>query len=376
MAAARNMTVKLTLFDWWDGYDDITGSTGWAAAIVKPFKDDKRVIAVELKNEFDPTDADAITWAKKTVPAVRAMAPTMPLSFSVDGVMGATGLAKIKAAMTASPMDFYDFHFYGNSERALTYIRKAQAAVSPTPVVIGEVGLNTVQFTEGEQAAFLARVFESAKVAGVGSVAPWTMNDFAAGAIPTSDVSRLPAQYGYGLYHTDGTAKLAAAVVRAEWTGTALPADLLDSGFEAVAGQTPWRPYLPELGSAVRTQAIVHTGKSSISFTKTSKSAAGSPSYRIAPITPVRPAQKWHGEVWARGSAATGTTQIALSWFDANDQWLGGASSAWLPVGTTGWTKLTVDGVAPTGSASMQIHLKSGDNHGTVWFDDMAVSGN
>jgi len=79
--------------------------------------------------------------------------------------------------------------------------------------------------------------------------------------------------------------------------------------------------------------------------------------------------------VWARGNAATGTTQIAVSWFDINDKWLGGSSSAWLPVGTTGWTKLTVSGSAPAGSTSMQIHLKSGANTGTVWFDDVVMIG-
>jgi hypothetical protein len=375
LAAAHGMTVKFTLFDWWAGYGDIAGSNAWATAILKPYRDDKRVIAVELKNEFNPADAAAVAWAKKLIPAVRAVAPAMPLTFSVDGVIGSAGMAKIKAALTSTPLDYYDFHFYGNSERALATIRGAQAAVAPAPIVIGEVGLNTLQNTEGEQAAFLARVFEGAKVAGVASVAPWTLNDFAAGAIPASQVSKLPAQYAYGLFHADGTAKPAAAVVRAEWTGAALPTDLLDGGFEAAAGQGPWRAYLPELGFAVKTQAQAHTGKWSIGLTNTGKTSQGSPSYRLAPVTPVQPGAKWHAEVWARGSAATGTTQIALSWFDVDDNWLGGASSAALPVGTVGWTRLVVDQIAPAGATSMQVHLKSGGNKGTVWFDDVVISG-
>jgi Cellulase (glycosyl hydrolase family 5) len=374
MAAAHDMTVKFTLFDWWDGYSDVTGSTAWAKAVLTPYKDDNRVISVEVKNEFDATDAAGAAWAKKIVPAIRAIAPTMPLTFSVDGTSGATGMAKIKSVLAATPIDFYDFHFYGNSERALANIKKAQAAVAPTPVVIGEVGLNTLQNSEGEQAAFLARVFEAAKVAGVGSVAPWTLYDFAAGAIPNSQVSQLPAQYDYGLYHADGTAKPAAAVVKAEWTATALPATLLDPSFELPAGQSPWSPYLPDLGLAVKTTSAAHTGKWSVSFTHTSKTAAGAPSFRVSPITPVQPGQKWHGEVWAKGNAATGSTQIALSWFGADDQWLGGASSASLPLGTTNWTKLSVDGIAPAGAASMQIHIKSGANSGTIWFDDVVVS--
>ena len=374
MAAAHNMTVKFTLFDWWDGYSDVAGSTAWARAVLTPYKDDKRVISVEVKNEFDATAATGAAWAKKIVPAIRSIAPTMPLTFSVDGTSGATGMAKIKSVLAATPLDFYDFHFYGNSERALANIKKAQAAVAPAPVVLGEVGLNTLQNTEGEQAAFLARVFEAAKVAGVGSVAPWTLYDFTSTAIPSSQVSQLPAQYNYGLYHTDGSAKPAAAVVKAEWTGTALPADLLDPSFELTAAASAWSAYLPDLGIGVRTTSAAHSGKWSITFTRTSKDPSGAPSIRVAPITPVQSAQKWHGEVWVKGNAATGQTQIALSWFDANDKWLGGASSASLPVGTTNWTKLSVDGVAPAGSASMQIHLKSGDNSGTIWFDDVSVS--
>ena len=130
----------------------------------------------------------------------------------------------------------------------------------------------------------------------------------------------------------------------------------------------------PELGMATKTTSAAHTGKWSVSLTNTGKTSAGSPSYRVAPITPVQPAQKWHAEVWARGNGTTGASQIAVSWFDINDKWLGGSSSASLANGTTGWIKLTVDGVAPAGSASMQIHLKSGGNSGTVWFDDVVMT--
>jgi len=374
LADAHGMTVKLTLFDWWGSYSDVAGSTAWATSLLKPYKDDPRVISVELQNEFDATDTAAVAWAKKMVPAMRAAFPTMPLTFSVDGQAGAAGMAKIKAALAATPIDYYDYHFYNNSERALAMIRQAQAAVSPAPIVIGETGLNTLQNTEGEQAAFLARVFEAAKLAGVKSVSPWTLTDFAAGAIPDSAVAKLPVQYNYGLYRTNGVAKAAAAVVKAEFTGTALPATLADNGFENAVGLTPWRPFMPELGEAVKTTSAARTGKWSVSLSDTGKTSAGSPSFRVAPIQPVQSGQKWHGEVWAKGNAATGTTQIAVSWFDINDKWLGGTNSASLPAGTTNWTKLSVDGVAPAGSVSMQIHLKSGANTGTIWFDDVAIT--
>ncbi|GAA0588415.1 hypothetical protein GCM10010172_86940 [Paractinoplanes ferrugineus] len=374
IAEKHGMNVKFTLFDWWGQYSEVANSFNWANNILKPYRDDPRVISVELQNEFDVDDPGALVWAKKIVPLVRTAYPAMPLTFSVNGEAGAAGMGKIKAALTANPIDYYDYHYYGNSERALQTIRQALATVAPTPMVIGETGLNTLQNTEGEQAAFLARVFKAASTAGVQSVAPWTLTDFATGSIPDSGVGKIPAQYNYGLYRTNGTAKAAAAVVRSAWTGSAMPATLMDWGFENPVGLTPWRAYLPELGQAVKTQTQARTGNWSVTLANTGKSTAGSPSFRVAPIAPVYSYQKWHAEVWARGNAATGTTQISLSWFDLQDKWLGGASSATLPVGTTNWTRLTVDAVAPAGSASMQIHLKSGENKGTVWFDDMLVT--
>lgn len=368
LAANHGMTVKITLFDWWSGYTDITGSSAWATSILAPYRYDDRIIAIGLQNELDPTDPAALAWARKLVPVVRAAAPAIPVTISVNEI---SDLAALKSAV---PVDYYDYHFYGNSEQALAEIRRAQAAVAPAPLVLGEAGASTVTYTEGEQAAYLARVFEAAKVAGVTSVAPWTLNDFGAGAIPASGVAQSPAQYKFGLYRTDGTAKPAAAVVRAAWTGTAYPSTLQDLGFENAAGQSPWSGYLPELGAATKTTAVARSGKWSVTFKNTGKSAAGSPSYRVAPIVAVQAGQKWHAEVWARGNAATGATQIALSWFDSSSRWLGGASSASLPAGTTNWTKLTVDQVAPAGAASLQIHLKSGANTGSVWFDDVAMS--
>ena len=194
LAAARKMTVKFTLFDWWGGYSDVAGSIAWATAILKPYENDQRVIAVELQNELDPANAKAVGWARKLIPAVRSAFPTLPLTISVNGASGVTGMAQLRAALAGTPLDYVDFHYYGNSERALATIRQAQATVSPTPMVIGETGLNTLQNTEGEQAAFLARVFQGAAGAGVRSVAPWTLTDFAAGAIPPSAVAKTRAR--------------------------------------------------------------------------------------------------------------------------------------------------------------------------------------
>ncbi len=375
IADSYGMTVKLTLFDWWEGYSEVARSVAWAKAILDPYKDDPRVIAAELKNEFQPDDAAAVTWVKQIIPAIRAAAPTLPLTLSVDGGTGATGMAKIKASLVSTPLDYYDFHFYGNSERSLAEIRKAQAAVSPSPIVIGETGLSSGATSEGEQAAYLARVFRAATEAGVGSVAPWTLNDFSAGAIPAqSNVSTIAGQYTFGLYRADGTAKLAASVVRTAWTTGTMPNTYLNLGFEAPSNELTWKANQPDAGVGTVVTGMARTGTYSLKFAGTTRTASGLPSMRTAPITPVQPNYKWRAEAYARGFNATGITEISLSWFDANGKWISESTSNRLPVGNTTWTKLVVDTTAPAGAASVQLHLKSADNSGTVYFDDVAMS--
>lgn len=375
VAGAHGLTVKLTLFDWWAGYTDAANSVTWAKTVIAPYADDPQVIAVELKNEFQPDDTAAVAWVRQVIPGIRAAAPTMPLTLSVDAGTGAAGMAKIKSALVTTPLDYYDFHFYGNSERSLAEIRKAQAAVAPSPVVIGETGSSSATGTEGEQAAYFARVFRAAKEAGVGSVAPWTLNDFSDNAIPShSNVSTMPAQYKFGLYRADGTAKLAADVVRTAWTTGTMPNSYLNLSFEATANNSPWRQNQPAAGVAVITTDMPRTGRYSAKFSGTTRTTAGLPSLVTAPITPVQPGYRWRAESYARGINATGTTEMSLSWFDANGKWLSQSVSNRLPTGNTTWTKLVIEAVAPEGAAGGQLHLKSGDNSGTVWFDDVAMS--
>ncbi|WP_328474930.1 cellulase family glycosylhydrolase [Actinoplanes sp. NBC_00393] len=375
IADAHGLSVKLTLFDWWANYADVAGSITWAQSLLAPYATDTRVIAVEVKNEFQPGDTAAVNWVRQVIPAIRATAPDMPLTLSVDGGSGATGMASIKSQLATTPLDYYDFHFYGASDRSLAEIRRAQSAVAPDPIVIGETGLSTHAATDGEQAAYLARVFRAAREANVGSVAPWILNDFSPGAIPpNSAVSTQPAQYKYGLYRTDATPKFAASVAGAAWTTGATPNSILNLSFEAAAIDSPWRQYLPQAGAAVITTEYARTGTQSARFSGTTRVGSNLPSLVTSPITPVQVGYQWRAEAYARGAAATGVTEIALSWFNINGQWISQNTSNRLPAGNSSWTKLVVETVAPPGAAGVQLHLKSGDNTGTVWFDDVAVS--
>jgi hypothetical protein len=63
IADSHGLTVKLTLFDWWAGYRDAAGSAAWVKALLTPYANDPRVLAVELKNEFQPADTAAVAWS-------------------------------------------------------------------------------------------------------------------------------------------------------------------------------------------------------------------------------------------------------------------------------------------------------------------------
>lgn len=371
MAAANKLTVKLTLFDWWGRYDEVEKSTQWATALLRPYQADARVVSVELKNEMNPDDAAEMRWARAMIPVLRRVVPGTPITVTTPGSKKIDGFARLKAALAPTPPDYYDYHYYSDSSAAYSELAQAKTIAAPATLVIGEVGRSSVASNEGEQAAYLGRVFNAARALGITSVAPWTLNDFTRAGVPSTTMS--PDEYGYGLYRTDGTAKAAAAVVKAGWAGQPLGNSLLNLGFEN-GGVGPWQAYSPQFGTAAWTGTDTRTGKGAILFRNTSRSASALPSVKVSPLVPVKAGQAWHGEVWARGAAATGISQLSLSWFDAAGTYLGQHSSAQVAAGNSAWTLLKADAKAPATAAALQIHLKSGDNRGTVWFDDVAIS--
>ena len=60
IAARNGLGVQLTLFDWWGAYEDVEGSKRWARAVLERYVGDPRIAFVELRNEIDTTDAEAL----------------------------------------------------------------------------------------------------------------------------------------------------------------------------------------------------------------------------------------------------------------------------------------------------------------------------
>ena len=121
IAARNGLRVQLTLFDWWGSYRDIEGSKQWARAMLEPYVGDPRIAFVELRNEIDTTDADALAWTRVLVPWLRdLLRKQTPVTVSVAGMRPVRDLRALVAALPARARpDFFDAHtFTGGGELA------------------------------------------------------------------------------------------------------------------------------------------------------------------------------------------------------------------------------------------------------------------
>jgi len=219
LAAKHGLHVQLTLFDLWSRYVDLAGSEGWARAIIAPFRSDKRVQSIELKNEVDGSDEVATRWATRMIPFVRDVVGDVPITIS--SLSAVANLAKLKRALATSPPDFFSFHYYGTAAVAVSFLRLARDVVAPTPLVVGETGFASGSQSPGAppdrlselaQRDFIEAVERAAAQLGLPPAAPWQLEDLAAGtAAPQSPL----AEYHFGLFRTDGSAKPAAIWLRA-----------------------------------------------------------------------------------------------------------------------------------------------------------------
>ena len=377
LADRHGLRVQLTLFDWWSSYDDLAGSRAWACAVLAPYAGDRRVAFVELKNEPDPGDPRVAAWLRAMVPFVRTAGGGIPVALSAFRQESVAALAR-----DASP-DLLSFHVLAGAERAYATLLAVQRASAPLPLYVGEAGTSTyaplgvlrgctsVACSEAYQEHRYRTVQYAARLLGLPAVAPWTLNDFAPGAIPASVPE---SEYHFGLFRTDGRPKAVAGTV-ARYFATGALATAFNGGFEAAAGEQPaeWQRYHDWQGHFARDTSVAHGGLASARLGGSASDASGGPAFFLSPIAAgVRAGRVYRLSAWVRGRAASGETRLALAWFDRNDRYLGQIQSPPLPHGTTGWRLLRAAAAAPPGAVYVQIHCKSFDNRGTAWFDDVS----
>jgi hypothetical protein len=378
IAAGRGLSVELTLFDWFSTWSDVSGSQRWASAVLAPYAHDPRIAAVELRNELPLDDPTAVSWAAQLLPTIGA-ATDAPTTISVTGA--ATNVGALKARLGAVHPTFWSYHYYDQSfgAGAMSAFDVAKAAAAPEALFIGETGTDTLPragedagAAEARQDHFLRAVFAAATADGLGVPAPWILSDFASGAIPGTPG---PTQYLFGLYRLDGTAKPAAASVRAAFTGQPMSTDV-GGGFEGTSLVVPgqWAERLADQASFAVDPAVARSGSRSLRVSASLGDATGWPSAWTGPVQPVRPGTTFTVTAWAKGTDVTGTNRVALTWYDRNGAYLGASASDPVAAGTTPWRQLVARGAAPTGAAAVLVHLQSTRNTGTVWFDDVQVA--
>ena len=395
IAAAADLHVQLTLFDWWEQYRDIAGSKRWASALLAPYVGDPRIAFVELRNELDPTDSRAIAWARELVPWLRAfLGRRTPVTLSVSARRPVEDLRSLARSLPAAARpDFFSAHYFtGGAEGAADTFRRLAAEARPTPLWIGELGYPTsstvtgydgVPLTssaqEASQSHYLRLCFAATRRLRLADPGVWILDDFAAGAIPLSDVSPREPEYTFGLFHADGSEKAAAATMRGLFGGRR--DQRFNAGFEegmqAADGTT-----VPATWSLVQTQdlvvardpAVARTGAASARFSALT-GALGSGVLTIAPIDGApRAGGLARATAWVRGPA-TGAVRLRIDWFDSSlaripaPQARGRGGAA-----TRGWTSISVSSRAPAGAVFARIAIVAANLHGSAWVDDVVFS--
>lgn len=369
------LSVQLTLFDWWSSYADVNGSEAWLRSLLGGQGGNSTIALVELQNELPIGNTSAISWARTLLPYLSSVLPGVPRTLTVAGSAGAAGIATLLSDMPQSSIDVVNVHYYGDASGAADVIRQAQSVANGRPVIVGEAGLSTPDGAPGEEAqARFYRVMERTTVAlGIPPAAPWTLNDFAATAIPNYPGTN---EYHFGLRRLDGTWKPAAAVVKESFAG--IVDNDLDGGFEREANNGgarlgAWTPYDTADGVGQVAGDLVRSGLQSVCFTGTSGHTTAVPS--VMQKLPVLTAgERFTVTTYVDRLLPTGVERVALAWFGSAGQYLGQVESSSASTSDT-WQSLTVTAAAPAGASTVQVHLKAAYESGRACYDDTTITG-
>lgn len=383
IAARNGLRVQLTLFDWWGGYRDLEGSKRWARAVVEPYVGDPRIAFVELRNEIDPENADALAWTRELVPWLRnLLRKQTPVTVSVAGMTPARDLRMLVAALPPRTRpDFFDAHtFTGGCELAEQVFATLRAIAAPTPLWIGELGYPTstthsgyagVPLTasgqEGAQEHYFKLCFRALARLGLPAPGIWILDDFAPDAIPQSALLGRAEEYRFGLFREDGSAKPAAGVVSRLFAGSIETG--FNGDFEAVASAEDGVPVPAVWGSTGELRLVVDTrlARSGLASGRIVGRRGGSGTFVVAPVT--APVQNRRAElsVWVRGSGAA--LRVAIVWFDRRGRQVG---QRWTSVrAARRWRSAAVVARPPAGAAFARIVLRAHALQGSIWVDDV-----
>lgn len=398
IAHQHGLLVQLCVFDGWghngkSSFSDISGSKAWITSVLGPYTSDPRIAFIDVKNEVDlETNSSAYPWVHALVPYVKALAGNIPITLSFSGKDAIGAFQAFLRQTSGLPLDFYDYHFYTNwdGQTAHAVLKAAQALVASKPLYVGETGFSTCTCTdvapagvprttsalEVYQEKYLRTVELAAQQLGLGVATPWQWYD----ADPSTSNIAAQVDFHYGLNHYDGTPKPAAATMKSIWAGTPINQSF-NGGFEQAVdgsnGPFPAGWIAPTTAGITATldATTAHSGKYSLEIGPTTSAPSSYPAVTADPIDEaISPGQTLTASAWVKGTGTTGTVRITILWADANGVYIANTPSASLPLGTTGWTKLTTTSAAPANAAYAEIDMQSHNNAGVSWYDDVSVS--
>lgn len=389
LAARQGLRVQLTLFDWWYDWGDLRGSRTWARELLAPYVGDPRIASVEVKNEL-VLKPHTIAWARAMIPFVRGvLRRATPVTISVSGTDPVRQLERLERGLAPVRPDAFDIHYFGGGgERALGVLTRAKLVAAPTPLVVGETGYSSTTLTTGyggvprtssaqeaAQAHFLAALAWAARAAGIPPPGVWTLNDLFPAAVPDRVVRETDPELHYGLFRTDGTAKPAAAVVRAAFSDA--PPLAFNEGFEeavtAEAGApvpAQWSMQGDRVSFASDTD-VARTGRASARITPV---GTGSGSFSISPPNGgLRGGERVAVGAWARGADTGGRVFTVVEWLDDAGRLVGHAASRASQPGVT-WRRQLVTARAPRRAAYLRVALVARAVTAPVWFDTVTFT--
>lgn len=233
-ADRHGLKVIVTLFDFRVDYQPLAwpGADRQLEALLTRFKDNRAILAWDLKNE---PDLDYAAHGRATVDAWLAHIARLARTYDPNHLLTIGWSSPDAAPTLAANLDVVSFHFYAPAEQLLPRYAALRAAVSDRPIVVTEFGLptwNSFVFPNGhsepEQAMYYADVLGALRSTDSGGYLAWTLYDFAdvpgnvAGTWPWQ---RQPQKY-LGVLRGDGAPKRAAALLapNADLTVTRIPA--------------------------------------------------------------------------------------------------------------------------------------------------------
>jgi hypothetical protein len=389
LIATHGLRAHVNLFDCWQSWEDIDGSRTWLAAVVGPHRDDDRIAVWELRNEVGLDQPLIRDWVRALFPELKAQAGNTPATVSVSEVEWLDDVADLTGS---TPPDLYSLHWYPDDPVRWTRtfpetVRRARELIGAADLLIGETGLSTFTYSDADQADLFHDIMYYAGREGIADWGFWTLNDFPPGTAGCGgEPPRDEAEWYFGLYRADGSPKPAVSVMQSALHGRPpsglSPAVVMNPSFEGLnlySGRLDdWWPWDVDWTSqvwGVQDCAVARSGGCSLRLAGPGSTAVGM--YNV-PALPVEAGKHYSLEAYVRTKNLQGRAWLSFSWFDADNQWLGGTSGPGVTKPALGeWERISIDGATPPpGTVSVQVfvQMESTLADSYVWFDDVAVS--